>query len=117
MSSLFDAIARRAEPALKSEMEKLKTALQKRISVPVVRTGGRTIRSKPGEPPRKDTGRLHASADAQTISGNRTIQGSVSLSTPYVLPLSKIRPIPGPLLKQQTQSILATCRRAIVAKD
>lgn len=117
MSELFDRIARRAEAALLEEMTALKGDVQKRISVPVVRQGGRTIRSKPGEPPRRDTGRLLASAAAQTIDAARTVQGSVSVTTPYAKRLNNAmnRPIFGALLQERKARILDALRRSITS--
>lgn len=116
MSDLFDRIARNVEAAALAEMQRLKPIVQKRIGVPVQRTGGKTIRSRPGEPPRRDTGRLQASATAQTIDATRTVQGSVSVNTPYAKRLNNQmnRPIFGSILPDNRQAIRDAVRSAIV---
>jgi hypothetical protein len=54
------------------------------ISVPVVRSGGKVIRSKPGEPPRKDTGKLLASVQSVVESLEKDkVRGSVSTNVFY----------------------------------
>lgn len=115
MSELFDRIARSAERRLKAEMERMRADVQKRIGVPVERSGGRTIRSKPGEPPRKDKGNLYASADAQTLNAGRTVQGSVSVNTKYARRLNNQmnRPIFGNTLAANREAIRSAVRAAI----
>jgi hypothetical protein len=54
------------------------------ISVPVQRTGNRVIRSRPGQPPRKDTGRLHGSVKGVAAKvGKDRVEGKVTTATPY----------------------------------
>lgn len=94
----------------------MKADVQKRIGIPVQRTKGKTVRSKPGEPPRKDTGRLQASAAAQTVDATRSVQGSVSVSTPYAKRLNDEmnRPIFGSTLADNREAISRAMRAAIV---
>lgn len=115
MSNLFDRIARQCEARLKAEMDRIKDDIQKRIGVPVVRTGGKVIRSKPGEPPRKDTGKLQASTSAQTIDATRAVHGSVSVATPYARRLNNEmnRPIFGQTLAENRDAIRDAMREAI----
>lgn len=47
------------EIALDEVAEMIKSDLRRLISVPVEGSGRNAVRSKPGEPPRKETGKLH----------------------------------------------------------
>lgn len=64
--------------------------IKKRISVPVDRRGSTVIRSKPGEPPRKDTGALYESIEQFTADSFTTIETVISTDRVY-----------GPILEAQ----------------
>jgi len=83
---------RRIEEAVQTHLDELRDNIKEAISIPVEtvigpRGGIIKIRSKPGEPPRKDTGRLHSSITNGVIVAGDTISGSVSTETPYATPL------------------------------
>lgn len=114
MSVLIDKLATRLARALGGALEDVRADVQQRISVPVERVGNKVVRSKPGEPPRKDTGRLYTSAAVNVIDATRTVVGSVSVDTPYARTLvrQKNRPIFGPVLRNHRSTILDALRRA-----
>lgn len=109
------ALAVAAGEALAAPMEDLADDVRKRIGVPVERSGGRVIRSKPGEPPRRDTGRLQASVDAARIENDSHVVASVSVDTPYARKLNDQmdRPIFGDLLDQHTDAIADAVARGL----
>lgn len=117
--SLTDKLAARLARGLLPAMEDVRTEVQQRISVPVERVGKKVIRSKPGEPPRRDTGRLYTSAAAQVIDATRQVVGSVSVDTPYARRLVRQmnRPIFGPVLSKHRPAILAALRRAVADRS
>jgi hypothetical protein len=117
MSRFFDRAAVAIEKRLLARAEIMRDEAKERIGVPVVRQGGKVIRSKPGEPPRRDKGKLQASASAQTINATSTVQASVSVSTPYAKRLNDQmnRPIFGPILSNNKKAILDAVRTAIVS--
>lgn len=74
------------------------------ISVPVVRQGKRVIRSRPGQPPRKDSGRLHRTVKAVAAKvAKDMVRAAVETNTPYDRMLEKgtskmaPRPFAGPI--------------------
>lgn len=110
MSELVRKLAQRLERRLAVEMERIRGDVQQRISKPV---GPNGERSKPGEPPRKDTGRLYTSASAQTVDATNTVLGSVSLDTPYIRKLRASGREPfGPILQDNRTAILDAMREA-----
>jgi hypothetical protein len=106
-AAIQDAIA----AALRDEGETLSSDVRSRISVPVEKSGGKIIRSKPGEPPRKDTGRLHAEINTQTIVAGDVAEMAVESPTPYAPPLNNElnRPIYGLLLDESADRIVNAC--------
>lgn len=117
MSELFDRIGKSIEASLKPEMEAMRDDVKDRISVPVDKTTRPWTRSKPGEPPRKDTGRLHASASTQILEAGDVVNGSVSVNTPYAKRLNNemSRPIFGPTLQNHAERIKEAVRRGITS--
>jgi hypothetical protein len=83
-----DEIMGRVVKIVRTEMEggmrDAAEGLRGLIAVPVVREKGKVIRSAPGEPPRKDSGKLQASvaSTVEVVAGDK-IRGVVSTSTPY----------------------------------
>lgn len=72
--------------------EDIAADIKDRIGVPVgyrigPKGGTTKIRSKRGEPPRKDTGRLQREITGETIAADGQIQSSVYAPTPYADPL------------------------------
>ncbi|GIW77990.1 MAG: hypothetical protein KatS3mg104_3053 [Phycisphaerae bacterium] len=61
--------------SLNQVLNKTVADIKEDISVPVVRIGGNVIRSQPGEPPRKDTGKLHKGVgfERPRLSGNSKV--------------------------------------------
>ena len=74
-----------AAEAMRGMAPELVADINALISVPVGRIGGRTIRSRPGEPPRLDTGNLRASnassvdADALRLTAYNTAPYAATL--------------------------------------
>lgn len=92
--SLFDEIE--ADIAAKSReiAEKIAIDVKDRIGVPVgyaigPKGGTRKIRSKRGEPPRKDTGKLQAGLQSDVIQVTGQIAASVFNEVPYGEPLER----------------------------
>lgn len=115
MSELFDRIAASAERAMKPVLDDMAGQLRTRIGIPVDKSRTPWIRSKPGEPPRKDTGRLQTSTATQTIDANDKVLGSVSVSTPYAKRLNNEmnRPIFGDILADNREALRDALRRGI----
>lgn len=70
--SIIDALVTGCRPGFDAIGADLEKRLRDKLRVPVVRQGSRVIRSKPGEPPRKDKGNYQSSMDRVTVvSGDR----------------------------------------------
>lgn len=85
---LFDEIETSIEEAMRDVGEKIVADIKDRIGVPVgytvgPRGGHKKIRSKPGEPPRRDTGRLQNEIASDVIAAQGLIEGAVYSPTPY----------------------------------
>lgn len=115
MSDLFDRIAASAERSMKPVLDDMAQQVRDRIGIPVDKSRRPWIRSKPGEPPRKDTGRLQTSTATQTLEGGDSVQGSVSVSTPYAKRLNNEmnRPIYGQILQKNRDALLDALRHGI----
>lgn len=80
-------LAGRMRPAVESVASEIAADIRERINVPVGRSGGRIIRSKPGEPPRREYGDLYKSVG--TVAGGQgdqieAIAGSTSKIAVYL---------------------------------
>ncbi len=76
-------VADRLELAVDSYVYDLRTELRDLVAKPVGRSGSKIIRSKPGEPPRRETGKYQASIKhTVTVAGNR-VRGEAG--TPMLL--------------------------------
>jgi hypothetical protein len=72
VEDIMAEVRRRLEPVAESLANDVRDDLRETCSVPVVKQGGRTIRSKPGEPPRRETGGYVASIlSASSTAGDR----------------------------------------------
>lgn len=118
MSSLFDRIGQNVQKALETKLGEMRDEVQKRISVDVERRGGKVIRSRPGEPPRRDTKKLYKSAESEVIHTDDTVTGAVSVETPYAQrlndPAQLDRPIFGDILRNNVESIRDVARNGIL---
>jgi hypothetical protein len=94
-------VAAQTEKELDALGQKMADWMKKLIGVPVVRAripGTRRlgkaviIRSQPGEPPRKDTGRLQASVHHLTYRVGWKVKLVVSANTPYAHTVNRTRP-------------------------
>lgn len=86
--TLFDEMEADIADAMRDVGEKIAIDIKDRISVPVgYRIGPRggvvKIRSRRGEPPRKDTGRLQKEIASDVIAAQGQVEGSVYAKTPY----------------------------------
>jgi hypothetical protein len=68
--SVLDAIHAAVADSIEQTARDIADDLRHRMSVPVVRSGSKVIRSRPGEPPRKDKGGLVASVQVRMILGD-----------------------------------------------
>ena len=114
-NDLFDRISASVERALQPVLDAMAQQVRQRIGVPVDKSKKPWVRSKPGEPPRKDTGQLQASTNIQSIDANSEIRGSVSVERPYARRLNNEmdRPIFGDILQQNRDAILNAMRRGV----
>jgi len=112
---LFDRIASSAERAIQPVLDDIAQQVRTRIGIPVDKSRRPWIRSKPGEPPRKDTGRLQTSTSTQTIDAGSEVRASVSVQTPYARRLNNEmnRPIYGQILQKNREAALQAWRRGI----
>lgn len=90
--NLFDEIEADIATRSLELAEKIAADVKERIGVPVEykigpRGGTQVIRSKTGEPPRKETGTLQAGVTADVIAVQGQIAGSVFDEVPYAVPL------------------------------
>lgn len=114
-NDLFDRIPASVERALQPVLDAMAQQVRQRIGIPVDKSKKPWVRSKPGEPPRKDTGQLQASTNIQSIDANSEIRGSVSVERPYARRLNNEmdRPIFGDILQQNRDAILQAMRRGV----
>ena len=114
-NDLFDRIPASVERALQPVLDAMAQQVRQRIGIPVDKSKNPWVRSKPGEPPRKDTGQLQASTNIQSIDANSEIRGSVSVERPYARRLNNEmdRPIFGDILQQNRDAILQAMRRGV----
>lgn len=112
---LFDRIAASVERAIQPVLDDIAQQTRDRIGIPVDKSTRPWTRSKPGEPPRKDTGKLQTSTATQTLDANSEVRGSVSVDTPYARRLNSemSRPIFGAILDRNRDAILEAMRRGI----
>jgi hypothetical protein len=94
VSEVFDAIALDVEKAHIQAGDDLATELKYKVSVPVQyvagpRGGTRVIRSLPGEPPRKETGRLQASINHETVAAGDVVETAITAAAPYAARLQE----------------------------
>lgn len=83
----------RVEDVMEGVGRDVSADLKKTISIPVVRQGAKVIRSKPGEPPRKDTGRLYNSVRYVVYRAGVDITNVViTTETPYDVFVNATRP-------------------------
>jgi hypothetical protein len=88
---MFDTM-NAVEDALQSTLDDVADDLRKELSIPVDRSTKPPTRSKPGEYPRLDTGRLKASVQATMYrTGKDQLHGVIATNTPYDERLVAIR--------------------------
>lgn len=74
--AVTDAVLDRLEVAVDSVVWDIREALRDAVSKPVGRSGTRIIRSKPGEPPRRETGKYQGSITHYTRRQGNAIRGA-----------------------------------------
>ncbi len=89
---IFDEIESDIAIASQQMADQIASDVKDRIGVPVgyavgPRGGTRVIRSKPGEPPRKETGNLQSGVIAEVVAVRGQISGSIYDEVPYAAPL------------------------------
>lgn len=111
---IMGEIQSRLEEAYKPILAEMADETRKRINIPVERSGGKVIRSKRGEPPRRDKGKLISTVTHGVISGNDIVSGSVNTNTNYDQRLNNEmnRPIFGDVLDRRTNDLIEATRRA-----
>lgn len=75
VDSIMSRIRAGAEVGMRQALELAREESERLQSVPVVRTRGRVIRSRPGQPPRRETGRLQASHRTQIEGEGDAVRG------------------------------------------
>jgi len=78
--------------------------IQDELSVPVEYLGKNVIRSRPGERPREETGRLREGIAANIEPGTDEVTFAVESAAPYSARLEKTRPFMAPALERMTQT-------------
>lgn len=80
----IDALRNRLAGAVKAVVKSEQATIERAISVPVGRdfAGNVIQRSKPGQPPRMETGQLHANIDTTVELFPREIVGTIRSSRP-----------------------------------
>jgi hypothetical protein len=68
VDAIMERLTAAAQEAMEQAGEDINADIVEMISVPVGRSGGRVIRSQPGEPPRKETGGLIAAQRVRVLS-------------------------------------------------
>jgi hypothetical protein len=91
---LFGPIAIDVAAALTAEGERIVAAKRQDLSVPVGTARGPkgqrlTVRSKPGEPPRRETGRLQAGFQANVATAALASALTITDPVPYAVPLQQ----------------------------
>lgn len=94
IGEVFDAIVSAVRAAHEKTTDDFAVELKYKVSVPIQivrgpRGGKRIIRSKPGEPPRKETGKLQASIKAQTIAPADVVASGITADAPYAVALQE----------------------------
>lgn len=92
MSELIDELTADLATAMQSFVDEIADETRERVSVPVQvitgpRGGRRVIRSRPGEPPRKDTGALQDSVSVNVAETTENVDGYVHVGVHYSEPL------------------------------
>jgi hypothetical protein len=91
VNELMTKVKDRVEDVMQELVEDVDSQLRKNMSIPVVRSGGVTIRSKPGEYPRKDKGLLVASTQHTVYHTEDVVHGVVATNTAYDQFLIRLR--------------------------
>jgi hypothetical protein len=90
---LIAEVRRTAEDVFEDALDDVAEDLRKSLSVPVARPPPQGVRSKPGEFPRLDTGRLRGSVRHVTyVAGREILRGVVVTDTPYDKYVVRTRP-------------------------
>lgn len=96
MGAYADQLVRQMEAKVEAELEKLGSDvaadLRQLISVPVDHSTKPPTRSKPGEPPRADTGRLRDSVTHTVYRAGGRLRLVVATNTPYAGYVNRTRP-------------------------
>lgn len=123
IDEVFDAIALEIAQEQQDFGDKLVSVTMDRVSKPVgyrigPRGGEQKIRSKRGEPPRRDTGALMNSIKAETISVGDKSSTAVTVNVPYGDPLENVldRPIFEGELEATDELLLDMVTQAIGTK-
>ncbi len=80
-NALTERMAERLQPAVAKTAADLTADIQRRINVPVGRSGSRVIRSKPGEPPRREFGNYRASWETRDARSGDEITGTAGTTS------------------------------------
>lgn len=79
----IDLVAIAVQEAFEAQAPELVQFVQGNLSVPVVKAGKKRIRSKPGEHPRLDKGKLKREISASVTADGDAIRLELSSPTPY----------------------------------
>lgn len=119
-SQLFDEIEQDVGTSMKLVADEVADDIRDRISKPVgykISPNGREtkIRSKPGEPPRRDTGRLMSEISIDFAEANGQLQAVVYSPTPYAERLQEDldRPITDDMLEATEELMIERIADAI----
>ena len=90
--NIMRAVERDVETVMQQFVDDVAAELRRDLSVPVDRTKSPPTRSRPGQFPRRDKGRLVASVQAVVYRAAGIIRGTVATNTPYDAFVNRTRP-------------------------
>lgn len=106
VDEVMQSVSRRVEDVMELVGKEVSTDLKKQLSVPVIRTRGKVIRSKPGQYPRADTRDLLNSVRYVVYRAGRDITNVViTTETAYDVYVNASRPFAA-LIENKWQGIV-----------
>ena len=118
-ASIMARLNDRLEAAVAEAAGQAKEKAEALQSVPVAFVGGVLIRSKPGQPPRRETGRLRRGHRVRIQRDSDRVIATISNATPYARALEygtgrmAARPTYGPVADAVTPLVVRLVRAAV----
>lgn len=86
------AVEKDIETVMQQFVDDVAAELRRDLAVPVDRSKSPPTRSRPGQYPRRDTGRLRESVQAVVYRAAGVVRGTVATNTPYDGYVNRTRP-------------------------